>query len=189
MLSSSFSSSIYSFTRSIILYFDPTQWSITNTHPLCSNTLRLSSSLEPRRSLYQSFALSPCSRNDLRFAIFLEQLYDTFLHSGRVTETGGNLLRQPFDQPTWNHLLTRFIRPNRDPPGGQLAGAIHHLGHRNEGENDEKIKDNPSWCQQLTRTHRYFNPQIIQCKKGFNHTMVAYQLLLIDAMSLEISAS
>jgi len=83
---------------------------------------------------------------DLRFAIFLGQLYDTFLHSGRVTETRGNLLRQPFDQPAWNHLLTHFIRPNRDPPGGQLAGAIHHLGHRIEGENDENditIKDNP----------------------------------------------
>jgi len=171
-------------------YFDPTQRSITNTHPLCSNTLRFSSSLEPRRSLYQSFALSPCSRNNLSWPS-LCHLPWTALRLFYIAEESLKL-RQLFDQPTWNHLLTRFIRSSRDPPGGQLADAIHHLGHRNEGENDENditIKDNPGWCQQLTRTHRYFNPQIVQCKKGFNHTMVAYQLLLIDAMSLKISTS
>jgi len=110
--------------------------------------------LRPRWKQEDPFASPPLSRHvpgitcrDLRFAIFLEQLYDTFLHSGRVTETRGTLLRQPFDQPTWKHLLTRFIRSslNRDPPGERFEGAIHHLGDENEGEDDENnitTKDN-----------------------------------------------
>jgi len=107
----------------------------------------------PRWNQEDPSASPPLSRHvpgitcrDLRFALLLEQPYDTFLHSGRVTETRGTLLRQPFDQPIWSHLLTRLIRSslNRDLPGGQLAGAIHHLGDGNEGEDDENditIKD------------------------------------------------
>ena len=110
--------------------------------------------LRPRWNQEDPSASPPLSRRvpgitcrDLRFVISLEQLYDTFLHSGRATETRGTLLRQPFDQPTWNHLLTRFIRSslNRDPPGGRLEGAIHHPEDENEGENNENnitIKDN-----------------------------------------------
>jgi len=81
---------------------------------------------------------------DLRFAILLEQLYDTFLYCGKATQTRGTLLRHHFDQPTWKCLLSRFIKSslNQDlflgVPGGPpsplsgLAGVIDRL----EGGND-----------------------------------------------------
>jgi len=88
------------------------------------------------------------TRRDLRFAILLEQLYDTFLFKGTATQTRGTLLEHHFDQPNWNHLLARFIKSslNKDlslgVPGGPpsplsgLAGAIDRLEGENESGND-----------------------------------------------------
>jgi len=84
------------------------------------------------------------TRRDLRFAILLERLYDSFLRNGMATQTRGTLLKHHFDQPTWEHLIVRFIKSslNKDlflgVPGGPpsplsgLAGAIDRL----EGGND-----------------------------------------------------
>ena len=88
------------------------------------------------------------TRRDLRFAILLEQLYDTFLHLGKATQTRGTLLQHHFDQPTWEYLLARFIKSSLNEnlflgvPGGPpsplsgLAGAIDHLEGENESGND-----------------------------------------------------
>ena len=88
------------------------------------------------------------TRRDLRFAILLEQLYDTFLHLGKATQTRGTLLEHHFDQPTWDYLLARFIKSSlnknlflgvpRGPPSplSGLAGAIDHLEGENESGND-----------------------------------------------------
>jgi len=88
------------------------------------------------------------TRRDLRFAILLEQLYDTFLYCGKATQTRGTLPRHHFDQPTWECLLSRFIKSslNQDlflsVPGGPpsplsgLAGVIDRLEGENESGND-----------------------------------------------------
>lgn len=101
------------------------------------------------------------TRRDLRFAILVEQLYDTYFLSGRATQRRGISLKHHFDRPSWQHLLTRFIKSSLNKgvtlnvPGGPpspllgLAGALHSLEDGNEGESDANslmVKDSIGQC-------------------------------------------
>ncbi|KAF9443095.1 hypothetical protein P691DRAFT_764605 [Macrolepiota fuliginosa MF-IS2] len=50
------------------------------------------------------------TRRDLRFAILLEQLYDQYYKDGRALEPRGQKLKHIYHRPTWEYLVSRFVR-------------------------------------------------------------------------------
>ncbi|KAJ3561101.1 hypothetical protein NP233_g10404 [Leucocoprinus birnbaumii] len=56
------------------------------------------------------------TRRDMRLALRIEKLYDAYQHSGKALDIRGRKIRQTWETPKWEYLISRFIRNTLNDP-------------------------------------------------------------------------
>ncbi|KAF5344645.1 hypothetical protein D9756_011230 [Leucocoprinus leucothites] len=104
----------------------PSSFSLLNAagqRPVLSLYVQTHTALRPRWNEEDPSADPPLSRRvpgitrrDLRFALLVERLYDSYHRSGKALEMRGRKVKAYWERPTWEHLLSRFIRNSLNDP-------------------------------------------------------------------------
>ncbi len=137
------------YTQLIIIKHHPSRFALQNTkRPVLSLHVLTDSALRPRWNEEDPSTDPPLSRRvpgitrrDLRFAVFVERLYEEYHKDGRALEGRGTKLKHIYDRPTWPYLMSRFVRSSMGMERGTTQDRRERLLRilANSGGNTEIV--------------------------------------------------